>query len=161
MTDFNFTIREGSINDLPELQQLFVDSITTICVPDYNSEQIKVWIASTENKQRWLDLIYNQILLVAIAKETIVGFCSLQKASFVDMLYIHKDYQGLGIARKLYTELEREAIKLQQNQLSADVSKTARPFFEKMGFKVFIKQTVKRQGIELTNFKMIKTLIPD
>ena len=46
----------------------------------------------------------------------------------------------------------------QQTVLTSDVSKTARPFFEKVGFEVIKKQTVVRQGVELTNFKMKKKI---
>lgn len=36
----------------------------------------------------------------------------------------------------------------------AEVSITAKPFFEKWGFKIVTQQTIERKGIELINFKM-------
>ena len=44
------------------------------------------------------------------------------------------------------------------NQLSADVSITAKPFFEAKGFKVLKQQAVPIKEQILTNFKMIKNL---
>lgn len=158
MTTINVPIRQGKSTDLAELQQLFVDTVTTVCKTDYNDQQIKVWTSSIENKERWLDILTKQFLLVAQDPEKIIGFCSLDKDNYIDLLYVHKDNQGQGIARKLYSDIEKEAIKKGQTQLTSNVSITARPFFEKVGFKVIAKQTVIRQGIELTNFKMTKKL---
>lgn len=154
----NLEIRQGRLPDLPELQQLFVETITTVCSADYDGRQIQVWTSSVTNQQRWLDIIHQQYILIAVDQEKIVGFCSLDKGNYVDFLYVHKDYQGQGIAKKLYADIEDEAIRLGKTQLSSDVSKTARPFFEKMGFRVVTEQTVERQGVELTNYKMEKSI---
>ena len=158
MTGLNITIRYGQPSDLNELQQLFVDTIKTVCKADYNDQQINVWTSSIDNKQRWLDIIENQLLLVAQEKDKVVGFCSLDNYNYIDLFYVHKDKQGQGVARQLYQDIESEAIKNGQKQLISDVSITARPFFEKVGFTVLSKQTVIRQEVELTNYKMTKDL---
>lgn len=54
--------------------------------------------------------------------------------------------------------IEEEAIRQGQTELSADVSKTARLFFESVGFEVVKEQTVIRPNVELINFKMKKRL---
>ncbi len=152
------TIRRGRLDDLPELQQLFVDTISNVCQTDYNSIQIKAWISSIENKRRWQDILTNQFVLVARDKEIIAGFCTLDKGNYVDLLYVHKDYQRQGIAHKLYFDIEQEAKRLEQTELIADVSKTARIFFEKVGFQVLNEQTVIVKDVELINYKMTKKL---
>lgn len=43
----------------------------------------------------------------------------------------------------------------EQTLLRVDASITAKPFFEKFGFKVLKKNRVKRGNIELTNFTML------
>jgi putative acetyltransferase len=158
MTASTITIREAKLSDLPSLQQLFVGTIETICKADYNDQQISVWTASIENKQRWLDIIENQYVLIAQERDGIIGFCSLDKNNYIDLFYVHKDKQGQGIARLLYNNIESEAIKFGQKELTSDVSITARPFFEKMGFAIQAEQTVVRHGVELTNYKMKKRL---
>jgi putative acetyltransferase len=153
MTSITITIRQGKLSDLLELQQLFVDTIKTVCKTDYNDQQINVWTASITNTQRWLNIIDKQLVLVAQENDKIVGFCSLDNYNYIDLFYVHKDKQGLGIARLLYQEIEKEAIKNRQKQLTSDVSITARPFFEKIGFIVVSKQTVIRQEVELMSIK--------
>lgn len=58
-------IRRGNLDDLIEIQQLFVDTIVNICKKDYNSKQIKAWCSSAENNQRWIEILTNQFLIVA------------------------------------------------------------------------------------------------
>lgn len=158
MKNKSFNIRHGQPDDISDLQKLFVANITSVCKGDYNTEQITVWTAGVNNKEYWIDLTTKQFLLVAHNNESILGFCSLKHFNHVDMLYIHPNHQGEGIARALYLSIETEAKRQYQSLLTADVSKTALPFFEKMGFTIISPQTVIRQGVELTNFKMKKVL---
>jgi putative acetyltransferase len=151
-------IRKGQLEDLAELQLLFVETIKSVCKTDYNSEQIEVWTNSIKNKKRWNEIMINQFVLVAQIENRIVGFTSLDKGNYIDLLYVHRDYQEQGIARKLYTNIEELAKQQGQIELKSDVSKTAKPFFEKVGFKVLNEQIVVRQNIELINFKMTKKL---
>jgi putative acetyltransferase len=153
-------IRKGQLEDLAELQFIFVETIKSVCKTDYNSEQIEVWTYSIKNKERWNEIIINQLVLVAQIENKIVGFTSLAHGNYIDLLYVHKDYQKQGIAYKLYTSIEDVAKQQGQTTLKSDVSKTAKPFFEKVGFEVINEQIVIRQGIELTNFKMTKILGP-
>lgn len=151
-------IRKGLPGDLAELQQLFVDTVSSICKADYNIQQVRAWTSGIENKARWSEIISNQYLLVAQLENKIVGFASLENGNYLDFLYIHKDFQRQGLAYKLYTKIEEEALLQHQTELTSDVSKTARPFFERIGFEVLKEQTVVRQNVELTNFKMRKKL---
>lgn len=152
------TIRKGQPDDLMELQQIFVDTISSVCTADYDAQQIKVWTSSIQNKERWNQIMTNQYIKVAQKGYKIIGFASLDNGNYVDALYVHKDYQRQGIAKKLYIDIEEEAKRKGTTKLNSAVSITARPFFEKIGFKIIKKQTVVRQNVELTNFKMMKKL---
>ena len=151
-------IDRGNPDHLAEIQRLFVDTISSVCNVDYNAEQIKVWTSSIENKERWDDIISNQYVLIAKYDESIVGFATLSKSNYIDLFYVHKDFQGLKIASLLYYNIELEVLRNGQSEISADVSITARPFFEKMGFQVLKEQTVFRQNVEFINYKMKKVL---
>lgn len=154
----NFTIRRGQRNDLSEVKNIFVETIKSVCIADYNEVQINVWTSSVNDKQRWNDVMTNQIVFIAQIDKKIVGFSSLANKNYIDLLYVHKDYQRLGVALKLYKAIEEQAIEFKQKELNSDVSKTAKSFFELIGFKVIKEQTVLRQKIEFTNFKMTKKL---
>jgi putative acetyltransferase len=151
-------IRKGNINDLTEMLKIFTDTITVICKHDYNSDQINAWKSGAENEERWLQVIDHQFVIVAKVNGQMAGFCTLDQGNYIDLLFVHKDFQQQGVARKMYTFIEQEVTLRKEKLLSSDVSKTARSFFEKMGFKVISEQTVDIKGIGLTNYKMEKEL---
>lgn len=68
---------------------------------------------------------------------------------------VHVDYQRKGIATILCQHLEQ----ITENNITTQASITARPFFEKRGYRVVRKQQVKRQDVFLTNFWMEKQII--
>lgn len=151
-------IRKTNLNDLTEMQKMFVDTISDICKQDYSPEQINVWTSSVENIARWVDKLNTQYFLVAISANKIVGYASLENNDYLDFLYVHKDYQRLGIASQLYNEIEKEAIKRNSAILFSDVSITAVPFFEKKGFRILEKCTKTVRDVEIVNYKMAKQL---
>ena len=152
----SITIRKGIREDLPEMLKLFTTTIDEVCKKDYNLQQLEAWKSGAENEERWMNVISSQHVLIAENRNQIMGFCTLDKARYIDLFFVHKDYQQKGIAAMLYHEIEKEALKHDTKQITADVSKTARPFFEKMGFHVIEEQTVHVKGIALTNYKMAK-----
>ena len=159
MSTEKIILKQGSIAKMQELQELYVSTITTVCSKEYDEDQRKVWASGIENKQRWMDMLTNQFVLLAMADEQIVGFATLDKGDYIDFMYVHKDYQGQGIAAMLLTAIEQEALKHNTKLIRSDISKTARPFFERKGYKVIAEQTkVRKGGVQLTNYKMVKDL---
>ncbi|MEZ4685698.1 MAG: GNAT family N-acetyltransferase [Bacteroidia bacterium] len=81
------------------------------------------------------------------------GLCQSEAGNYVDFMYLHPDFQGKGIAGAMlnYT-LEARAILAGCKTLLSDVSYTARPFFEKHGFRVVKKNLNERKGEVLVNF---------
>ncbi|MGS2763723.1 GNAT family N-acetyltransferase [Sinomicrobium sp. M5D2P9] len=152
------TIRQGKPEDLPELQQLFSNTVLSVCKADYTEEQVRVWASGIENRDRWQKALTEQFILVAEDQENITGFCTLRNYNYIDFLFVHHRYQRKGIAQKLYGEIEKEALRNRQTKLTAGVSKTARPFFEKCGFGIVKEQVVTIKGTELANYLMTKTL---
>jgi putative acetyltransferase len=159
MKTLRITTRFAKLEDLAEIQKMFVDTISVICKDDYSPDQIKVWTSSIENKDRWMDKLAIQYFRIAICENKIIGIASLEQMNYFDLLYVHKDFQRQGIASKLYVEIEKEALNKGATAIYSDVSKTAKPFFLKKGFKSFAQQTILIQGIEMVNFRMTKKLL--
>ncbi len=156
-----FVLRKGQLADLEELQRLYVDTITEVCKSDYNEDQIEAWTSDTKNNsnsQRWLDTLTKKYVLVAQKDNEIIGFITLANGNYIDFLYVHKNYQRQGVADSLFKHIENIARQQKQSILTSDVSKTARPFFEKQGFQIVKKQSVVLHNVELTNFRMKKEL---
>lgn len=150
--------RKATISDLKEMQELYIETIKNVCKNDYNSAQIEAWISGVKNKDRWLEVINTQIVLLAIIENKIAGFGTLKDGNYIDFFYIHKDFQRKGIADKILTELETEAKNHHSKTITSDISITAKPFFEKKGFVAKAEQKNIRLGVELINYKMEKEL---
>ena len=82
----------------------------------------------------------------------------MNEKGYLHSMFVHKDWQGKGVATQLLTEVERIARELQVSEITSEVSLTAKPFFEKKGYKTIKSQKCKANKLKLTNFVMRKTL---
>ena len=98
------------------------------------------------------------VTFIVTQGSVISGFANLEQSGLIDMFYVHADRQRLGVGRLLYRRIEGAARNMGLPRLTADVSITARPFFESMGFTVITPQTITLDSVELSNFVMEKPL---
>ena len=139
------------------LQQLFFDTIHTVNARDYASEQLNAWAPLEPNRETWARLDDEYCYVVEYQK-VLVGFASLTLDGQVDFLYVHKDFQGRGIATTLLKQLERLARKKGLAILAAEASITACGFFEKVGFQAMAENRKMLFGLEFRTFSMQKSL---
>jgi len=152
-------IRDYERGDAVTIVRLFYDTIHSVNLGDYSTEQVQAWAPETPDPAIWHNRMIANQTLVAEQDGELLGFAELEPRGHVDMFYCRSDVVGRGIGGRLYAALEAKAVAMGLPCLSADVSITARPFFARCGFHVIRQQTVIRRGISLTNFKMGKTLI--
>jgi len=112
-----------------------------------------VWATGKLDSDRWNKSLLENYSIVAIEGKQIVGFGDIDKTNYLDRLYVHKDFQGRGIATTICDELEKQA---NGEIISVHASITAKPFFEKRGYKVLKEQKVQLEGIFLINYVMEK-----
>ncbi|MGQ3890777.1 GNAT family N-acetyltransferase [Legionella sp. CNM-4043-24] len=86
--------------------------------------------------------------------DQIVGFMEFESNGHIDCFYCHHQYQGKGVGKALMKYIKNIAEDNGISRVWAEVSITAKPFFEKQGFEVVKKQTVNLRGVELVNFVM-------
>lgn len=152
-------IRKATSQDINQLKELYYNTITSINRRDYNEEQIHAWASTADRTEGLLRRIDQQYFFVAENDEHIItGFASLDKTGYLDMMYVHKDFQNQGIAAMLFEKIKETALALNISKLETEASITAKPFFEKHGFHVVLCQTIEIKGVELTNYKMEKIL---
>ncbi len=146
-------LREYVTSDCKQLAELFYQTVHTVNAKDYTKEQLDVWATGNVDLKEWDKSFLEHYTIVAIEDEIIVGFGDIDKSGYLDRLYVHKDYQGHGIASALCERLEQSVI---ENKIVTHASITAKPFFEQRGYCVVKKQEVMRCGIALTNYVMEK-----
>ena len=87
---------------------------------------------------------------------TIVGFADRTHSGYLDRLFVHHQYQRMGVATALCDALEADF----SGVITTQASITAKPFFEQWGYRVLYSQQVERQGIFLANYRMEKRILP-
>ena len=92
-------------------------------------------------------------VIIATDNDEIVGFGDIDSSGYLDRLFVHKNHQHKGIATAICDELESSVT---GKKIITHSSITAKPFFEKRGYRVKKEQTIVRNGISLTNFIMEK-----
>lgn len=154
--NFIMILRRFRPEDLPEIADLFSDTIHRVNCRDYTPEQIRVWAAARDRLAGNPDFFLSLYTIVAVKRGKIAGYGNIDDTGYLDHLYIHSDFQGQGIATAICQELERYAFSQHAPKITVHASITARPFFEKRGYQVLREQQVERQGVLLTNYKMEK-----
>ncbi len=146
-------IREYKSSDCDKIADLFYNTVHFINAKDYTQEQLNVWATGNVDIYKWDKSFLNNYTLVAEENNMIIGFGDINNEGYLDRLYVHKDYQNMGIATALCDILEKH---YPVEHIITHSSITAKPFFEKRGYKVIKKQFVERNGIRLTNYIMKK-----
>ncbi len=145
-------IRAYQPMDCKTLTELFYNTVHTVNAKDYTKEQLDAWATGAVDLEEWNKSLEEHFSLVALDGENIIGFGDIDDTGYLDRLYVHSDYQGKGVAAAICDQLERSV----QGSIITHASITAKPFFEKRGYKVVQERQVERKGVLLTNFIMEK-----
>lgn len=145
-------IRAYQPDDCRELAELFYHTVHTVNAGDYTEEQLDAWAAGDVDLEMWNRSFQEHYSVVAVEGDTIIGFGDIDKTGYLDRLYVHADYQKKGAATAICSRLEQAV----SGKIITHASITARPFFEKRGYRVVREQQVERKGVFLTNFVMEK-----
>lgn len=147
-------IRPYEEKDCAALAALFYETVHKVNVRDYTEEQLNVWADGNVDLEAWNASFLAHTTVVAVLGEVFVGFGDMDAHGYLDRLFVHWAYQGRGIARAVCDALETN----RKGRLTTHASVTAKPFFEKRGYRVVKAQEVERKGVRLQNFVMEKIL---
>ena len=155
----NFTIRTARQSDSVELRDLYKNTVLIINRRDYSQEEVEDWASCGNDLSKIEKMIETHYFIVAVDQQLqIVGFSSITSQGYLHSMFVHKDFQGKGIATILLKEIERYAIEQGRELITSEVSLTARPFCERQGYTVEKEQKRQANKLSLTNFWMQKTL---
>ena len=149
------TLRPYRPEDCPALAHLFYETVHTVCAADYTPAQLEAWApGSGPDLAAWDASFQAHTTLVAEIGGRLAGFGDLDPAAgYLDRLYVRREFQRRGVASALCDALEQAS---RARPLTTHASRTARPFFEKRGYRVLRPQQVERRGQQLENFVMEK-----
>ena len=141
----DFTIREAQQTDTIALKELFQNTVLAVNSKDYSQAEVEDWASCGDDLSNIEEMIKTHYFIVAVNQQSqIVGFSSITSQGYLHSMFVHKDFQGKGIATMLLEEIERYAITAGIMRITSEVSLTARPFFEKKGY--IVKEEQKRKA---------------
>ncbi|QGH68172.1 GNAT family N-acetyltransferase [Pseudactinotalea sp. HY158] len=158
-SDRSIRIRTYEERDSAPTLAIFLAAITRTAAADYTPEQVRAWARPDEREPAsWHAGMAARNSFVATVGSEVAGFSDVDRHGYIDMMFVAPERQRRGVAHTLLAEAERRAREYAADELHADVSLTARPFFERHGFRVVVEQHPVRAGVELINFRMSKAL---
>ena len=134
-------VREYKPADCKRLTELFYNTVYSINAKDYAEEQLNVWAIGRVDLQEWNLSFLKHKTIVAIENDEIVGFGDIDDSGYLDRLFVHKDYQGMGVESAICNELEGS---VKGKSIATHASITAKPFFQQRGYRVVKEQKVIR-----------------
>ena len=137
----NYRIRPLEEKDLYDMQNLFRSTVLNVNIKDYTKEEVEDWASCGDDIKHWKEILFNNQFIGAFDKQdNLIGYSSMNKNGYMHSMFVHKDWQGKGIATLLLSEVEKIARQYEVIEITSEVSKTARPFFEHKGYVVEYEQ---------------------
>lgn len=151
--------RQYTPEDTQALAEIYFNTIHKINSQHYTKEQLDVWAPKKSLEgDGWAKKFARTQPIVAVADNKIVGFAEFEPNGHIDCFYCHHEWIGKGVGSTLMHHIHKEAREKKIASIFAEVSMTAKPFFESQGFHTICEQTIVRNGVELINYKMEKVL---
>lgn len=156
-------IRKSKPEDAPELAKIRRGVIRSYAKDAYSPEVIKLWSGST-SVAHYRKIHPDWARYTALDGNKVVGYGNVSKEGHIGGVYVHKDYVGQGVGTKLILKLEDQASKWKVKKLDCVASKNAKPFYEKLGFKILKRSRHKlSDAISMVVYhmeKQLKNIIP-
>jgi len=152
-------IRPYGHEDAADTLAIFLAAVMETAAADYSPEQILAWARpECRDLATWHSVMLERNSFVATVAGAAAGFSDVDSDGHIDMMFVAPRFLRQGVARQLLAHVEASARAQQATELTADVSITARQFFERHGFAVEAEQHPVIAGVQLTNYRMRKSL---
>lgn len=152
--NLEFRIRAAVESDAAEICTMCVNTVREINIRDYSPEQVAKWSGRLEDTERMTKRLREQHSLLALSDQMVVGIVTWTDDGYLDLFYIHSEFQGKGCGSRLMEEMLQRSKAGGISSVYSDVSITARPFFRKYGFKTLQQQRVHIDQTEFVNYRM-------
>ncbi len=153
-----YQISRATRNDLPLMQRLFFQTVTFFGSHMLFTEDIKIYSQLSRDKELASKRITEDFVYNAKLNGEIIGSFMLRKDGTLDYIFVHKSYQGKGIARRLYKKIEEIAKDNGMTTLTTLVTTNTESFFKKLGFEIIKNIEKVVGGDEVICYNGIKNL---
>jgi len=153
-------IRPYNDADIPAISRLYFNTVHRINSRDYTQEQLRAWAPTIYSNSFWKQRFSKRRVLVAINRDRLLGFAEYEPTGHIDCFYVHHEHQHQGIGSALMQQVEQEFRSLNVHRSFAEVSLTARDFFESHGFRVVEERKHEYRDVLFQLFLMEKYISP-
>lgn len=153
-------VRKFRRGDEKELWELFYNTIHNVNIQDYTNAQLAAWAPHDIEMNVVVQKFSALDPFVVVRDGKIIGYADIQSDGYIDHFFCHHEFQGQGVGSLLFATLDKEASEKGIRTMYSNVSLTARPFFEAMGFSVEKAQLVQVGDQQLKNLRMVRGYDP-
>lgn len=158
----HYSIRKARLEDMESVMKAHKLSIEQICSKDYSEFQISKWADVNYSTDVWVKSVTDELHYVVELEGSIQGFCHSKVHENGDGeikgLYFTKAISGRGIGRELFELSMKNLIENHCSRVFIFATKTAKGFYQKMGFNEIEALTINVRGADLECFRMEKLL---
>ena len=154
MEDDVLSLRRYQDGDHLVIGEIFYRAVHQLACADYSKEQVEAWAPYPIDFDCWKLRCIEKQPFVAVKKNRVIGFIELDPDGHIDCVYVDPDHAGTGVMSALMRRVKQDAREAGVALLFAEVSLTARRFFETHGFAVVRANRVVRDRVSLENFIM-------
>lgn len=115
-------VREYKASDLEAVVALFGRSVREIASRDYSPAQMSAWAPEVPDWLGWSKRLSEGAAFVCERKDRIAGFARIGGNGYLDLLYVHPEFQGQGFARALFERVLAWAKSHGVSRMTSDVA---------------------------------------
>lgn len=148
-------IRPATTSDATAVAELFRRAVQHISNRHYSEQEKNAWLQGADDADFWQKHIDGGNVRVATHNGRVLGFIEYQpEQSHLNCLYTDPHHQRQGIATALLNAVLPSADS--GKTITVDASKAALAFFQKQGFVRQHENQIPRNGLVLTNYRMVR-----
>jgi putative acetyltransferase len=147
-------------SDADRCAEIFRVSVEELASEDYSPDQCAAWAAQADDLAGFAKRLAGALTLVALVEAEPAGFASLKGVDALDMVYVDPSYARQGVGTALLDALFRLAAARGAKIVTSDVSDTARPLFERLGFQAQRRNLIQLDQEWLANTTMTRHAAP-
>lgn len=148
-------IRPATTSDATAVAELFRRAVQHISNRHYSEQEKNAWLQGADDADFWQKHIDGGNVRVATHNGRVLGFIEYQpEQSHLNCLYTDPRHQRQGIASALLNAVLPSADS--DKTITVDASKAALAFFQKQGFVRQHENQIPRNGLVLTNYRMVR-----
>jgi putative acetyltransferase len=138
--------------DIPELAQLYQETVLAIAPHYYSPEQTHSWASFASDIASFREFILAATTFLATDETGILGFAGIVDNGHITAAYVRRDRIHQGIGSTLMQTLLDYAKNHRIERLYAEASEFSLGLFKKYGFHVYDTEIVERQGVEFQRY---------